>query len=222
MARCLSVSPSTRTFAYSPFLHLALLALGCQWSNDLRTNDPAVAARLTARAQTALEEEAERPTLSTIQGLLILGHHHSSAGRSVLGNVFVNFGFQTCRRLGLGSDGGTMAPHASLLEDQRCARLRTYWACFILDKCVWLWLVNWRRAHEPDLFFAGVSQRPRAVSRYCFRPPTRYPNGRQTRQVWSMVGRPCFNPRSTGSRGSRSLRVAFFRPCASFLSLLCL
>lgn len=128
MAHCLSESPSGRTYAYSPFLHLALLALGCQRSADPRAHDPVVVSRLTAQAQTALENEAEQPALATVQGLLILGHHHTSAGRSSLADIFCRFAVQTCQKLDLGPGGGPAAPLDGPQEALRHARLRTYWA----------------------------------------------------------------------------------------------
>lgn len=137
--RCLSDSSAgaaTRTISYSPLLHNAVLALGCWNCDDPRANDLSLVERFSAQARAALENEGEHPTLSTLQGLLVLGHCYTCFNRPNLGFMYAGIAIRASRTLGLEFDCSKLVRQGEMTAyEQRC-RLRTYWATFLVDKCV--------------------------------------------------------------------------------------
>ncbi|KAF8747472.1 nitrogen assimilation transcription factor, partial [Rhizoctonia solani] len=73
---------------YSPFLHCALMALATIFSNDPRVRSKYVREQFANRAKQLLEGECERPTLTTIQGLVFLSEYHGSLGERVLAYLY--------------------------------------------------------------------------------------------------------------------------------------
>ena len=91
MSLCLSpptaLNPTLpiRTSYYSTLLHNALLSLAVSYSDDPRLTESDAGLKFAARAKEAIEDEAERPMLSTVQGLMLLGSYHSGNARHGLG-----------------------------------------------------------------------------------------------------------------------------------------
>lgn len=98
MHACLSLTPGsgpTRTSHYSPVLHNALLASACQLSDDIRAND-SVAAALLRASQHELFIEGDRPTLSTIQGVLLIANYFTCIGKHGLGYFYAGIALRMC------------------------------------------------------------------------------------------------------------------------------
>jgi hypothetical protein len=98
MYTCLSIeggSRSSRTSHYSPVLHNALLASACQLSEDSRAND-GVAAALLRASQHELFIEGDRPTLSTIQGVLLIANYFTCIGKHGLGYFYAGIALRMC------------------------------------------------------------------------------------------------------------------------------
>ncbi|GEM10769.1 cytoplasmic protein [Rhodotorula toruloides] len=136
---CLTLDPShptppVRTSAYSPLLHNALLSLACSLSDDQRLRDRADAKELSGRAKSLVEDEGERPMLSTLQGLLLLGSYHSGNGLQGLGYLYSGIAFRMSHTLGLGIDASAYVSRGLLTEETRNARDRVMWCAYVQDK----------------------------------------------------------------------------------------
>lgn len=97
MAACLGSSlpsPPTRLSGYSPLLHNAILALACALSDDRRAKDSSAPKSLARQAKAFVEDEGERPTLSTLQGLLLVGSFHSGNRLQGLGYIYSGIAFR--------------------------------------------------------------------------------------------------------------------------------
>lgn len=137
MNTCLSAAPGTslvRTSFYSPLLHNAILGLGCWNCDDSRTHDPDVAEWFIARAQAAINAEGEHPTLSTLQGLLVTGNYFTCANKPNLGYLYAGIAIRASSTLGLEVDCSPHVRRGNMTEAMRRERVRTYWACYLVDK----------------------------------------------------------------------------------------
>ena len=85
----------TRTSHYSPVLHNALLASACEISDDPRADDEAAAALMRA-SQHQLFIEGDRPTLSTVQGVLLIANYFTCIGKHGLGYFYSGIAFRMC------------------------------------------------------------------------------------------------------------------------------
>lgn len=128
--------PPSRTSNYSPLLHNALLALACSFSDDPRIagNKDATSDALAARAKAEIDREGERPTLATLQGLLLIGSHGSGSSRQGLGYIYSGIAFRMLHTLGLAIDCSSYVERGILTEETRTARDRTLWVCTIQDR----------------------------------------------------------------------------------------
>lgn len=138
MAACLdpSASGSARTAAYSPLLHNAVLSVGCFLSGDERLQDGADGKALAARAKALLEDEGERPMLSAMQGLLLLGSYHSGAGLQTLGFLWSGLAFRMSHTLGLALRSDSYVARGVLTAETKRARDRTIWCAYVQDKWI--------------------------------------------------------------------------------------
>ncbi|BGP02993.1 hypothetical protein NBRC10513v2_006720 [Rhodotorula toruloides] len=139
LAVCLTIDPSrptppVRTSAYSPLLHNALLSLACSLSDGERLRDRSDAKELSGRAKALVEDEGERPMLSTLQGLLLLGSYHSGNGLQGLGYLYSGIAFRMSHTLGLGIDASAYVSRGLLTEETRNARDRVMWCAYVQDK----------------------------------------------------------------------------------------
>jgi hypothetical protein len=96
MQKCLAACPSapSRTSRYSSLLHNAILACACDLSDDPRATDPANQRRLEERCQRELFIEAERPTLSTVHGVMLIGNYVTSCAQHGLGYMYTGIGIR--------------------------------------------------------------------------------------------------------------------------------
>jgi hypothetical protein len=96
MAICLSTSspspPPERTSFYSPLLHNAILSLAVAYCDDPRVRNVEAGLFFASVAKDAIEIEVERPMLSTVQGLMLLGSFHSGSARHGQGYYFAGAG----------------------------------------------------------------------------------------------------------------------------------
>jgi hypothetical protein len=77
-----------RTSHYSPVLHNAILAIACEYSDDPRASNEEVGALLLRAAQHELFAEGDRPSLSTVQGTLLMGQYFMCNGKHGLGYFY--------------------------------------------------------------------------------------------------------------------------------------
>lgn len=134
LAVCCSDHPSTRTSFYSPLLHNAVLSLAATFSDDARITENDAGAIFATKAKALIEDEAERPMLSTVQGLMLLGSYHSGSAKHGLGWLYSGMGLRMSTTLGLGVDCSPWKKRgliSDVLQDQRD---RTFWCCFVQDK----------------------------------------------------------------------------------------
>lgn len=131
-----SASSPPRTSNFSPLLHNALLSLACSFSDDPRifSDKAAISDALAAQAKSELEREGERPTLATLQGLLLIGSHGSGSGRQGIGYIYSGIAFRMLHTLGLGIDCSQYVERGVLSEEARSARDRTLFLAYVQDK----------------------------------------------------------------------------------------
>lgn len=79
-----------KTPHYSPFLHLALLAVASAFSDDPHIVHPDTRTRLADAAKSHIESECARPSVSAVMALGLLGSYFSGKGEQTVG--FVYFG----------------------------------------------------------------------------------------------------------------------------------
>jgi len=98
MNLCLSVNPQTppplRTSQYSPLLHNAILSLAANYSDSAYLEVVDWGAPFAARAKQQIDSESERPMLSTVAGLALLGSYHSGSAKHGLGYMYAGMGFR--------------------------------------------------------------------------------------------------------------------------------
>ncbi|GJN93253.1 hypothetical protein Rhopal_006300-T1 [Rhodotorula paludigena] len=138
LALCLSSNPlaPSRTSFYSPLLHNAIIALACALSNDTRVSDRSAARACAARAKALLEDEGERPQLSTQQGLLLVGSYHSGNSLQGLGYLYSGIGFRMSQTLGLGIDCSPLLERGVITAAMKQQRTRVMWTAYVQDNYV--------------------------------------------------------------------------------------
>ncbi|BGP19681.1 hypothetical protein JCM10213v2_007777 [Rhodosporidiobolus nylandii] len=154
MGHCLSTtssSPPSRTSNYSTLLHCALLSIACAFKDDERTNDGSAARALSAKAKAAMDTEGERPMLSTLRGLLLLGSAHTGEGKVGLAYLYAGVALRMVSTLGLGIDCSAYVRRGLLSESARNLRDGTFWLGYIQDK-LWSSYVG----RNPTLLRASV------------------------------------------------------------------
>ncbi|KAE9582188.1 putative transcriptional regulatory protein [Colletotrichum fructicola] len=116
---------------YSDFLLFAICAMG-----SLATGDPEdiqLFDVFSAQAQQLLYSALDRPDLTSLQALLLLGQCEIGRGRASKGWLFCGMAFRLAHEMGLHLDpnnwNGTSEPDV----DREILR-RAYWAAFIVDK----------------------------------------------------------------------------------------
>ncbi|GAA5984765.1 hypothetical protein JCM10908_003494 [Rhodotorula pacifica] len=171
LALCLCASSSSsppRTSNYSPLLHNALLSLAVSFSDDPRilSDKTALSEALATRAKSEIEREGERPTLATLQGLLLIGSHGSGSGRQGLGYIYSGIALRMLHTLGLGIDCSSYVERGILSEEVRSARDRTLFLAYIQDK---LWSAYVGR--NPSVLRAQLEPPLPAIDRELDRQP---------------------------------------------------
>lgn len=92
------VKSNTHTDFYSPLLHWAILAIGVMYLETDSYHDRALVANSFAgKAAAYFEKEIERPKLSTVVGLMLLGSHHAGDARQNSGFIYAGTGLRLTR-----------------------------------------------------------------------------------------------------------------------------
>lgn len=94
MQKCLTGPTTMRTSSYSPVLQNAILAVACQLTDDLRASS--AAGSLLRASQHELFIEGDRPTLSTIQGVLLIAIFFTCEGKHRLGYFYAGIAIRMC------------------------------------------------------------------------------------------------------------------------------
>jgi hypothetical protein len=80
--------PPPKTPHYSPMLHNALIALATAFSDDPRIRDLNSRQFFARKAKSYIEAECQRPNISVVHALSIIGSFHSSQGDQTLGYMY--------------------------------------------------------------------------------------------------------------------------------------
>ncbi|GAA5993301.1 hypothetical protein JCM10908_001420 [Rhodotorula pacifica] len=131
----------------SPFLLNVIFAHACRYSS---LTDPDNAAQAFLRkAKLLLLEEMEKPTsITTIQGLIVLGGRECAVGRSSQGWLYTGMAIRMIKDLGIHLDGVNVAYLQTLPVEEREARRRVFWATYTWDKSISLALGRGPTFHE--------------------------------------------------------------------------
>lgn len=100
-----SCNPPSRTSSYSSVLHNAILAAACEFCNDMRASDAMVYESLLKTAQRELLIEGDRPTLSTVQGAILIGNCLTCASKHGLAYLYTGIAIRMCHTRQLISSG---------------------------------------------------------------------------------------------------------------------
>lgn len=135
-----------RAMSYcSPVLVNAMLAMGCHFTSvPGAREDPIDSATVgehffkEAKRLLFLNEEHEKPRLTTVQALMLMSSREAGCGREVTGWVYSGMSFRMAGDLGLTLDSGGMSANKDVKidEDREDARRVTFWGCYLFDKYV--------------------------------------------------------------------------------------
>ncbi|GAA6042421.1 hypothetical protein JCM8097_008444 [Rhodosporidiobolus ruineniae] len=128
----------SRTSSYSPLLHCAILAIVCSFKDDPRLSDGTASQALARRAKAAIDEEGERPTLSMLQGLLLLGSWHTGASQVGLAYLYAGIGLRLTFTLGLGIDCSAYVDSGVISAAVQRRRDSAFFCAYLQDK---LWSI---------------------------------------------------------------------------------
>ncbi|KAL0571833.1 hypothetical protein V5O48_010129 [Marasmius crinis-equi] len=133
MVQCLrwDTEPHCRTSYYSPMLHNAILSMAANFCDDARLGTKDRGKLFAARAIERIGHEGERPMLSTVSALMLLGSYHSGNAKQTLGYMYAGMGLRTCQTLGLGIDCSGSSLISPCLKRERD---RTFYMAYIQDK----------------------------------------------------------------------------------------
>ncbi|KAI5479510.1 hypothetical protein MNV49_003452 [Pseudohyphozyma bogoriensis] len=135
MQICLAPNSTTiRTSFYSPLLHNTILSLGLNYSDDPRVRKFDAASRLTAVARDFVDDELERPRLSTISGLMNLGSCYSTIGYHGRGWAYAGMAMRMLNTLGLNIDCSAWVKKGFVSQELKYERDRTAFLLYIQDK----------------------------------------------------------------------------------------
>ncbi|EPQ54782.1 hypothetical protein GLOTRDRAFT_77517, partial [Gloeophyllum trabeum ATCC 11539] len=134
----LSVSetePPPKTAHYSPMLHNALLALALAFSDKPHLRDVETRRRFAAQAKKDIETECERPNISVVHALSLIGSFHSTQGEQTLGYMYFGMSSRMSQALGLSIDCSPWVKCGVITDDDMLARNWAYWTTFSQDVC---------------------------------------------------------------------------------------
>ncbi|KAJ7291268.1 hypothetical protein C8J57DRAFT_1043741 [Mycena rebaudengoi] len=142
MHRALSVpesQPPPKTPNYSPMLHNAILALASAFSDDPRIQDTRAKESFMAAARDRLEAECQKPDLSLVHALGLMGIYLTNQGAVVLGDCHHAMRARVGQALGLGV---ASEEAGRITSDEIRDRNYAYWALFSSDV---LWALHFGR-----------------------------------------------------------------------------
>ncbi|KAF2017005.1 hypothetical protein BU24DRAFT_448773 [Aaosphaeria arxii CBS 175.79] len=124
---------------FSPLLLNCILACGSRvcLREDTRS-DPTDANSaghiFLEKARILLHSDLQRPTITTLQSLCILGVVYVAVGKDAVGWLHSGMAHQLALDMGLNFDTGSPSKATWLSEDEIELRRRIYWTCYIIDK----------------------------------------------------------------------------------------
>ncbi|KHN96427.1 uncharacterized protein MAM_05716 [Metarhizium album ARSEF 1941] len=87
----------------------------------------------SGQAQALLFATLDKPDLTTLQALILLGHREIAVGQTSKGWLFCGMAFRLAHEMGLHLDPSNWDGSSSLFRDREILR-RVYWGIFIADK----------------------------------------------------------------------------------------
>ena len=118
---------------FSPLLYNAMLAHATHISD--RPNMKALGDELFLKARRLVEIEAEKPTVTTVQALMLLGSREAGCGRdSGLGWLYSGMSFRMALDLGLHMSCSKLVQSGRMSQDEADVRAITFWSCCIFDR----------------------------------------------------------------------------------------
>ncbi|ORY28190.1 fungal-specific transcription factor domain-domain-containing protein [Naematelia encephala] len=125
-----------RTPHQSPFLHNAILAITLLGAPELLPEplDAAQAvADLSTYAQAMIEEEMQRPMLSTVRGLCLLGSVYFYRSQRNLGWAYASMSMRLAQILGLNIECKELVDRNHISPETKTHRDMTFWSAYISD-----------------------------------------------------------------------------------------
>ena len=127
----------------SELLVNAILSLGCHFTSvSGAREDPASPATAgdhffkEAKKLLLLNDEYEKPQLTTVQALALMSVREAGCGREAKGWIYSGMSFRMAYDVGLNLETGILKSGRDLSLDERAidARRITFWGCFLFDK----------------------------------------------------------------------------------------
>ncbi|KAJ4496122.1 hypothetical protein C8J55DRAFT_545420 [Lentinula edodes] len=138
MYRYLSVHRSQtppKTSHYSPMLHNALLAVATGFSDNPEIRNFKARNFFADQAKRLMESEVQRPNVSVVHALSMLGSFHSSSGEQGLGYVYFGIGSRVSQALGLSVDCSAWVKSGLITTHDMYDRNWAYWTTFTQEVC---------------------------------------------------------------------------------------
>ncbi|KAJ4001976.1 hypothetical protein F5050DRAFT_1559716, partial [Lentinula boryana] len=138
MYRYLSVHRSQtppKTSHYSPMLHNALLAVAAGFSDKPQVREYKARKCFADEAKRLMESEVQRPNVSVVHALSMLGSFHSSSGEQGLGYVYFGIGSRVSQALGLNVDCSAWVKSGLITTHDMYDRNWAYWTTFTQEMC---------------------------------------------------------------------------------------
>nr|XP_019009014.1 uncharacterized protein I206_06702 [Kwoniella pini CBS 10737]OCF47795.1 hypothetical protein I206_06702 [Kwoniella pini CBS 10737] len=120
---------------FSPLLHNAILGLAVHFSN--KVHSPSDAA-FSAKAASYILQECEKPMMSTIKGLVILGSLQTLLSREDLSSLYLSMALSLAKSFGLHIDCAQLVQSGQMSADQAKMRRDQFWSLYALEK---LWCI---------------------------------------------------------------------------------
>lgn len=127
--------PTPKTPHYSPMLHNALIALASAFSDDPRIRDLNSRQFFARKAKSYIEQECQRPNISVVHALSIIGSFHSSQGDQTLGYMYFGMAGRISQALGLNVDCSPWVKAGHISHEDMVDRNWAYWTLFGQDVC---------------------------------------------------------------------------------------
>ncbi|KAI8974653.1 fungal-specific transcription factor domain-containing protein [Pilobolus umbonatus] len=119
----------------SPLLLNSIYAIASRISDDVRVrSDPALPDTagniFFERAQKLLDDSYDKPSISTVQALILLASHQHGAMKSPRAWLYSGMAFRMAQDLGLHRNCNQW----NISPDERERRKRVFWCCYVVDK----------------------------------------------------------------------------------------
>lgn len=137
-----------RSDFYSPLLHYVILGNAARFSDAIV---PGAAAYFAAQAASLVLYECEKPMLSTVRGLALLGSLQTVLAKEDMASLYFGMSLTVAREslhrnssrswaegLGLHIDCSHLVASGKMTTEQKAARDDTFWSIFALDKWVFI------------------------------------------------------------------------------------